>query len=68
MKTFQLKGKARDSYMELIRAFPLVSILSEDQLDQAQRVIDQLLACGTLDLGRQMYLNAPCRSSGGLRR
>jgi HTH-type transcriptional regulator/antitoxin HigA len=58
MKTFALKGKAKDSYMELVRAFPLASIHSEGHLDEAQRVIDDLLASGTLDPGQQIYLDA----------
>jgi HTH-type transcriptional regulator/antitoxin HigA len=55
---FSLKGAGRDSYLELVRGFPLVSIKSEDQLREAQRVMDQLLARGELDSGKEMYLDA----------
>jgi len=33
---FGLKGKDRDSYLELILAFPLSSIRSDEHLDEAQ--------------------------------
>jgi HTH-type transcriptional regulator/antitoxin HigA len=52
------KGKNRDSYMELVLAFPLSSIRSDDHLDEAQTVMDRLLAKGVLDEGEKMYLDA----------
>lgn len=55
---FALKGKSRDSYLELIHAFPLSSIHSEDHLVEAQRVMDRLLAKGKLDDGEETYLDA----------
>ncbi len=55
---FGLKGKDRDSYLELVLAFPLCSIQSDEHLDEAQRVMDQLLAKGRLDEGEEMYLDA----------
>jgi HTH-type transcriptional regulator/antitoxin HigA len=55
---FGLKGKVRDSYLELVLAFPLSSVRSEEHLNQAQRVIDRLLAEGELDEGQLMYLDA----------
>ena len=55
---FGLKGKARDSYLELIMAFPLSSIRSEEHLEEAQQVMDRLLAQGELDYGEEMYLDA----------
>ena len=48
---FRLKGKGRDSYMELVLDFPLASIKSDEHLAEAQRIMDRLLACGTLDDG-----------------
>ena len=30
---FQLKGKSRDSYLELVMAFPLASIQSDEHLE-----------------------------------
>jgi len=55
---FGLKGKDRDSYLELVLAFPLASIKSEEHLAEAQKVMDQLLARGELDNGEEMYLDA----------
>ena len=52
------KGKARDSYLELVLAFPLASIKSDEQLEDAQKVMDRLLARGKLDRGEEMYLDA----------
>jgi HTH-type transcriptional regulator/antitoxin HigA len=55
---FGLKGKNRDSYLELISVFPLSSIRSEAHLDEAQKVMDRLLAKGKLDDGEETYLDA----------
>jgi HTH-type transcriptional regulator/antitoxin HigA len=55
---FGLKGKAKDSYLDLVCNFPLASIRSDDHLEAAQEVMDRLLARGTLDDGEQMYLDA----------
>ena len=55
---FSLKGAGRDSYLELVQAFPLASIKSDEQLQEAQKVMDQLLARGELDDGEEMYLDA----------
>ena len=55
---FALKGKTRDSYLELVRAFPLTSIKADDHLAEAQRVMDGLLATGRLDEGEETYLDA----------
>lgn len=55
---FQLKGKSRDSYLELVMAFPLASIQSDEHLVEAQTVIDALLARGALDQGAETYLDA----------
>ena len=55
---FSLKGAGRDSYLELVMAFPLASIKSYEQLQEAQKVMDQLLARGRLDDGEEMYLDA----------
>jgi HTH-type transcriptional regulator / antitoxin HigA len=55
---FRLRGKSRDSYVELVLAFPLASIRSEKHLAEAQKVMDRLLAKGKLDAGSQMYLDA----------
>lgn len=55
---FGWRGKGRDSYLELVLAFPLSSIRSDEHLDQAQRVMDRLLAKAKLDDGEQTYLDA----------
>ncbi len=55
---FGLKGKARDSYLELVSAFPLASIKSDEHLREAQGVMDRLLATGRLDHGEEIYLDA----------
>jgi HTH-type transcriptional regulator/antitoxin HigA len=55
---FRLKGKDRDSYLELVLAFPLSSIRSDPHLAEAQRVMDRLLARGELDEGEETYLDA----------
>src|SRR6266850_3381110 len=55
---FSLQGASRDSYLELVTTFPLASIKSDEQLQEAQKVMDQLLAQGELDDGAEMYLDA----------
>jgi HTH-type transcriptional regulator / antitoxin HigA len=55
---FSLKGAGRDSYLGLVVAFPLASIKSHEQLQEAQKVVDQLLTRGRLDEGEEMYLDA----------
>jgi HTH-type transcriptional regulator/antitoxin HigA len=55
---FKLKAKDRDSYLELVQAFPLVSIGSDEHLEAASDTVDQLMAKGSLDHGEDMYLDA----------
>ena len=55
---FGLRGKDRDAYLELVLAFPLASIESEEHLGVAQNVMDRLLAKGELDNGEETYLDA----------
>jgi HTH-type transcriptional regulator/antitoxin HigA len=55
---YRLKGKSKDSYLERILDFPLASIRSHAHLAEAQRVIDRLLARGSLDEGEATYLEA----------
>jgi HTH-type transcriptional regulator/antitoxin HigA len=47
----------RDSYLERVMQFPLVTIQSDAHLKEAQQVIDALLAEGTLDRGEELYLD-----------
>jgi HTH-type transcriptional regulator/antitoxin HigA len=54
----QFKGKIRDDYLELVMKFPLASLKSEEQFENAQTVIDELLTKGTLRVGEEMYLDA----------
>ncbi len=54
----RLKGEALDSYLKLVTAFPLASIRSEEQLHEAQKVMDQLLAGGALKGAEEIYLDA----------
>jgi len=56
--TFRLTGKGRDSYLELVTAFPLASIKSDKHLACAQNVMDRLLAKEKLDVGEETYLEA----------
>jgi HTH-type transcriptional regulator/antitoxin HigA len=55
---YRLTDAARDSYLELVLAFPLASIKSGKHLAAAQRVMDRLLVKGRLDVGEEMYLDA----------
>ena len=55
---FSLKGPRRDSYLKLVTDFPLASIKSDEQLQEAQKVMDQLLAQGKLKVGEEIYLDA----------
>jgi HTH-type transcriptional regulator/antitoxin HigA len=55
---FSLKAAGRASYLKLVTAFPLASIKSDEQLQEAQKVMDQLLAQGELKGGEEMYLDA----------
>lgn len=55
---FGLKGKVKDSYLELVCDFPLTSIQSDEHLEEAQVVMDRLLAKATLDEGEEIYLDA----------
>jgi len=55
---FGLKGRSRDSYLELIQVFPLASIQSDAHLTESQQVMDELLAKGKLDHGEETYLDA----------
>src|SRR3954462_5850349 len=55
---YRLKGKNRESYLELIQGFPLASIKSEHHLSEAQKVMDSLLAREKLDEGEETYLDA----------
>ncbi len=55
---FRLNARVRDSYLELVEAFPLASIRSDEHLAVAQQVVDGLLSKGELDSGEETYLGA----------
>lgn len=55
---FGLTDRDRDTYLELVLAFPLASIRSNKHLTAAQDVMDRLLAKGDLDDGEEIYLDA----------
>jgi len=55
---FGLPSKDRDSYLELVLAFPLSSIRSDSHLAAAQKVMDRLLAKPRLAAGEETYLDA----------
>jgi HTH-type transcriptional regulator/antitoxin HigA len=44
--------------MELVQGFPLTSIKSDEHLEAAQEVMDQLHAKGDIDDGEGLYLDA----------
>ncbi len=54
------KKKPANSYLELVRQFPLASIQSESHYHLAQQQIDALVAMPRLDAGQEMYLDALC--------
>lgn len=57
-KTSSFTGKVRDDYLDLVMKFPLASLKSEGHFQDAQAVIDGLLAKGKLSVGEEMYLDA----------
>jgi HTH-type transcriptional regulator/antitoxin HigA len=52
------KRQVHKSYLNLIMELPLASIKSQQQLDEAQAMIDRLLRQETLDKGEELYLDA----------
>jgi HTH-type transcriptional regulator/antitoxin HigA len=54
---FGVRGKSRDTYLQLVQAFPQASIKSEQHLQEAQKVMDQLLAREKLEEGEETYLD-----------
>ncbi len=57
MKTTRKVGDRRDPYLELIRRFPLRPIRSDDELDQAIEVVDELIDRDDLDPSEKDYLD-----------
>jgi len=50
-------SRPRDTYFELVRRFPLRPIRSEDELERATEVMDELLSRSALDPGEEDYLD-----------
>jgi HTH-type transcriptional regulator/antitoxin HigA len=55
---FRLRRQEKDSYLDLVLAFPLASIRSEEHLAAAQDVMDRLLAKPERSEGEELYLDA----------
>jgi HTH-type transcriptional regulator/antitoxin HigA len=55
-----LNKRQQDTYLRLIQELPLVSIMSDEHLDEAQATIDRLTSKKKLDGGEQAYLDALC--------
>ena len=53
----KLYGKTEDRYLELVRRFPLRPLRSDDELDAAVDVIDELVDRETLSLPERDYLD-----------
>jgi HTH-type transcriptional regulator/antitoxin HigA len=61
MSTTTVRQRVRDSYFDLVRAFPLRPIRSEEQLDKAVAVLLKLLASKPeeeTDMGQRDYVEA----------
>ena len=52
-----LYGRSRDRYLELVQAFPLRPIRTEEELDEATRVIHGLIDAEKLSGAEQDYLD-----------
>lgn len=52
------KRVATDTYLELVKKFPLVSLAGETELAQAHAMRQSLLSRHDLDAGQAMYLDA----------
>ena len=52
------RGDVRDSYLELVKAFPLTSIRNDSHLKRSQEVLDSLFSRQPLMEGEEEYLEA----------
>jgi hypothetical protein len=59
IRSYRLKGTARDSYLECVLAFPLTTISSDEHLEAAQTVMDRLLAIGRLETEASSRISTP---------
>src|SRR5690349_20661808 len=49
------KTARRDTYLKLVRKFPLVQIRTVEEVREASRFLNNLMAAGELDDGEQAY-------------
>jgi HTH-type transcriptional regulator/antitoxin HigA len=56
MSLITLYGEMQDTYLELIRAFPLRPIRSEGELDEAMKILDTLVGKEPLTAAEADYL------------
>lgn len=56
MSLITLYGEMQDTYLALIRTFPLRPIRSEDELDEAMEILDALVGKDTLTAAESDYL------------
>ena len=56
MTTVNRQGDARDRYIELVRRFPLRPIRSDEELDDAVRMVDSLVGKPSLSQEEDDYL------------
>jgi HTH-type transcriptional regulator / antitoxin HigA len=57
MKTKRKSGIRRDAYLKLIQRFPLRPIRTEEELDQAIEIVDELTDRDDLEEGEKDYLD-----------
>lgn len=57
MKTKRKAGNRRDAYLELIQRFPLRPIRTEEELDRAMEIVDELTDRDNLDEWEKDYLD-----------
>lgn len=56
--TRRLKGKSLTNYLDLVKRFPLLSIRTDEELDSAIKVIDELLKIRDPSQAEELYLDA----------
>lgn len=54
----RIRKKAKDTYLDLVIAFPLLVVKNEDELKASIKVMDKLVGKGDLDDGEEAYLDA----------
>ena len=59
MKTKYMTKRSKDSYLECLMVFPLISIKNDEHLAEASSIIDDLAATN-MDQGKAEYFDALC--------